>query len=88
MKLNLVRYVLSNFPYGAAGFTCDVVANDTAYLMPDRLEAFERFDLPGKTARPVWLSIDIPAGTVPGDYNGKTECHFTIEPKSSASVVA
>jgi hypothetical protein len=66
IKLNLVRYVLSGHPYAAKNTGCDVTINDTAYLMPDRFESFERFDLPGRTVRPVWLSFDIPENTEPG----------------------
>lgn len=69
----LVRYVLSNYPYGAKDATCDVAPSDKAYLLPDRLETFERFDLPGRTVRPVWLSLEIPAETEPGVYNGTIE---------------
>ena len=36
-------------------------ARAEAWLLPDRLEPFDRFDLPGRTVRPVWLSLDIPA---------------------------
>ena len=70
MQVNLVRYVLSNYPYGAKAASCDVTASDTAYLMPDRLEALERFDLPGRTVRPIWVSLDIPPGTEAGTYEG------------------
>jgi hypothetical protein len=38
--------------------------------MPDRFEQFERFDLPGKTTRPVWVSINIPVDAKPGVYKG------------------
>jgi hypothetical protein len=76
LKLSLVRYVVSNLPYQARGFSCDST-NDAAYLMPDRLERFDRFDLPARTVRPVWLSIDIPANALPGDYAG------TIQARSS-----
>ena len=69
IRFNLVRYVLSNLPYQAKGFSCEV-SNRTAYLMPDRLESFERFALPGRTLRPVWLSLDIPATAEAGDYSG------------------
>jgi hypothetical protein len=69
MRFNLVRYVLSNLPYQAKGFGCDIT-NRSAYLMPDRLESFDRFALPGRTLRPVWLSVDIPATAEPGNYNG------------------
>jgi len=71
-KVRIVRYVLSNMPYGAVDFSCDV-SNASAYLMPDRLEAFERFDLPGRSVRPVWISLDIPSSSVPGMYMGKIE---------------
>jgi hypothetical protein len=38
--------------------------------LPDRLETFERFDLPARTARPVWLSLDVPSTAVAGTYKG------------------
>ena len=70
IKTSLIRYVLSNFPYNASEFSCEV-SNDSAWLMPDRFEPFERFDLPGNTVRPVWISINIPSGAQPGHYNGQ-----------------
>lgn len=73
LKVSLVRYVISNYPYDAREVTCGVGPDDKAFLMPDRLEAFERIDLPGRTVRPVWLSLDIPAGTAAGLYNGTVE---------------
>jgi len=73
IQLNMVRYVLSNYPYAAKNSQCDVSAKDTAYLVPDRFENFERFDLPGKTVRPVWVSVEIPVGTEPGTYSGTIE---------------
>ena len=71
--LNMVRYVLSNYPYDAADVNCGEDQLRKVYLMPDRLESFERFDLPRKTVRPVWLSIDIPAGAVAGNYKGSVK---------------
>ena len=70
IKLSLVRYVLSNLPYQAKGFDCGDGTEEAAYLMPDRLEPFERFDLPARTVRPLWLSVDIPGDAEPGDYAG------------------
>ncbi|HEX9511560.1 MAG TPA: glycoside hydrolase domain-containing protein, partial [Puia sp.] len=70
ITLNLVRYVLSNYPYGAKDAVCGNTPYRNGYLMPDRFEPFERFELPGKTVRPVWLSIDLPAGAEPGLYTG------------------
>ena len=72
MKLNMIRYVLSNQPYGAVVGCGDSPVNN-AYLMPDRFEAFERFDVPGKTVRPVWLSLNIPSDAKPGIYKGSIE---------------
>jgi hypothetical protein len=68
--LSKVNYVISNYPYAAKDATCGESAYKNIYLMPDRFESFERFDLPGKTVRPVWLSLDIPAATAPGVYTG------------------
>jgi hypothetical protein len=73
IKTNLVRYVVSNYPYGARDATCGASHYKNLYLMPDRFEPFERFDLPGKTVRPVWLCIDVPAATTPGTYKGTIE---------------
>jgi hypothetical protein len=75
-NINMVRYVVSNYPYGAKDVTCGASPYKDLFLMPDRFESFDRFDLPGKTVRPVWLSLNIPAGTEAGLYTG------TIEVKS------
>ena len=70
IKLFLVRFVVANYPYGAKDAVCGETPYKDGYLMPDPFESFERFDLPGKTVRPVWLSIDVPADTEPGWYSG------------------
>src|SRR5437763_5817684 len=44
--------------------------------MPDRLEPFQRFDLPASTVRPIWLSLDIPPGTPAGVYRGTIAVGF------------
>ncbi len=75
IKLNMVRYVISNFPYAGRSTDCYEGDNDSAYLMPDRFESFERFDLPGRTVRPVWLSIDVPVDAEPGVYSGIVEVY-------------
>jgi glycosyl hydrolase family 123 len=72
-QLNKVYYVLSNYPYNANDANCGGGPADKAYLLPDRfapLATGERFDLPGKTVRPVWLSINIPTDADPGIYSG------------------
>lgn len=73
IKLNMVRYVIANYPYGAADVTCGDSRYKNGFLMPDRFEKFDRFDVPGKTLRPVWISINIPAATLPGHYKGNIE---------------
>ncbi|MCW3089980.1 MAG: hypothetical protein JWP81_1049 [Ferruginibacter sp.] len=73
LKVNIVRYVVSNYPYGAKDVTCGESPYKNLYLMPDRFETFDRFDVPGKSVRPVWLSLDIPAGTNAGEYHGTIE---------------
>ncbi len=70
VQVNKVGYVISNYPYAAKDATCGESSYKDIYLMPDRFELFERFDLPEKTVRPVWLSIDVPQTAVPGVYNG------------------
>jgi len=84
IQIKLVRYVLSNYPYNATNVTCDVSPNKNGYLMPDRLEDFERFDLPGRTIRPVWLSINLPQGIEAGVYQGTIDVnteksHFVLK---------
>jgi len=66
----MVRYVIANYPYGAKNVTCGESPYPNLYLLPDRFESFDRFDVPGKSVRPVWLSLDIPAGTQAGEYTG------------------
>lgn len=73
IELDMVRYVLSNYPYAAKDVGCDVGISDTAFLMPDRFEKFERFDLPGRSVRPLWISFNIPADTEPGVYTGNIQ---------------
>jgi len=73
IHLNMVRYVVSNYPYNAKDATCDVSPYKKAFLMPDRFETFEQFDVPGRTVRPVWLSLDIPVGSLPGIYSTTIE---------------
>jgi hypothetical protein len=69
IRLQMVRYVLSNYPARASNATCDETSKQ-AWLLPDRLEAFDRFDTPRRTVRPVWLSLDIPTAAEPGTYEG------------------
>ena len=73
ISINMVRYVLANYPYGAANVTCGDSPYKGGFLMPDRFEKFDRFDLPGKTLRPVWIALNIPSGAQAGKYQGTIE---------------
>jgi hypothetical protein len=73
------RYVLSAYPYDSRDATCGDEPTNKAYLLPDRFESFERFDLPGKTARPVWLTCNIPSNTEAGTYKGTIEVSSTTQ---------
>jgi len=70
ISASLVGYVLSNFPYAYKEATCGASSTDTAFLMPDRLEKLDRFSLPGRTLRPVWISFEIPRDAASGEYSG------------------
>lgn len=72
-QLNMVRYVLANYPYGSPDAICGTTPYKDGFLMPDRFEAFERFDVPGKTVRPVWFSCNIPTDIEVGVYTGNVE---------------
>jgi hypothetical protein len=62
LSLRFVRYVLSD---GGKPGARDVVA--------DVLDTAERLDLAPRTARPVWVSLDVPADAVPGRYQGRVQ---------------
>ena len=74
-NLNMVRYVLANYPYGSPEAICGETPYKNGFLMPDRFETFDRFDLPGNTVRPVWLTCDIPADALPGNYRGSIDVY-------------
>jgi hypothetical protein len=69
VRVALVRYVISDHPPGARQVTCDA-GPEGAWLLPDRLEPFAPFDVPARSVRPVWLSVDVPASAAPGRYTG------------------
>jgi hypothetical protein len=75
MQLHMVRYVLANYPYGASDVTCGDSPYKNGFLMPDRFETFDRFDVPANTLRPVWLTLNIPPGTPAGHYKGVIVAH-------------
>lgn len=83
IELNKISYVLANFPYGSSEPNCSPSPYKNGFLMPDRFETFDRFDVPGKTVRPVWLSCNIPSDAEAGTYTGTIE----VNSKSGHSVL-
>lgn len=73
LQLNKICYVLANYPYGAREAVCGGTPYKNGYLMPDRFEKFDRFDVLPRTVRPVWLECNIPATAAPGNYSGSIE---------------
>jgi hypothetical protein len=73
VEAHMVRYMLANYPYNSNDANCGDSPYKNGFLMPDRFEKFDRFDVPAKTVRPVWLTIDIPADARPGLYSGTVE---------------
>jgi hypothetical protein len=81
IELNKVCYVLANYPYGSPDAICGETPYKNGYLMPDRFESFDRFDVPAKTVRPVWISCNIPSNIEAGTYTGSVEISSSNEKK-------
>jgi len=75
ISLKLVRYVISDYPYSSDTVGCGPSPYKQAFLMPDRLENIERFDVPAKSVRSVWVAVDIPASAIQGIYTGNIFVH-------------
>ena len=78
LKVNFVRYVLaddgSQEGRGAPP--------DQRSLMPDVLEDFDRFDLPARSVRPLWISVQIPQEAEAGEYRAD----ITVEAENAESL--
>ena len=87
IRMNMVRYVISNYPYGAKNVFCKESPYPNGFMMPDRFEPLERFDLPGKSAQPVWITLDIPQDAETGVYTGIITVKTTKETASLHLVI-
>jgi hypothetical protein len=68
ISTRLVRYVLADDERQSCGPRREDIEPT---LQPDPLDAsIQRYDLPAKTIRPVWVQIDVPASAAPGIYSG------------------
>ncbi len=66
IETRFVRYVLADPANGKCGYRDGLPTS----LEPDMLDNIERLDIPAQSARPVWLTIDVPADANPGVYQG------------------
>jgi hypothetical protein len=73
LTFELVRYVLSNYPYADRSVVCGDSPYKQGFLMPDRFETFDRFDLEAQSVRPIWMMLDIPSDAKSGNYKGVIE---------------
>ncbi|MDR3269346.1 MAG: DUF4091 domain-containing protein [Tannerella sp.] len=72
-RARFVRYVLTDEFGNACGYHDPEVYPPS--LSADMLDTLTCFSLEAKTARPLWLSFDIPADAVPGTYSGTLTIH-------------
>lgn len=72
ITFELVRYVLSNYPYAEKKPS---VGNLLQIRLLDARPFRDAGPLrsPSQTTRPVWMMVDVPRGTVPGTYKGQVE---------------
>jgi len=69
-RARFVKYVLSDRflpdrPCGARP------ADNPAILSPDLLDEDPALDIAGRTTRPVWITVTVPADAAPGDYRAE-----------------
>ena len=67
-QARFVRYVLTDIYGRGCGYRKP--ENFPVSLSPDMLDSIECMDIEAKTARPLWLTFDIPSDTKPGIYKG------------------
>ncbi len=70
-RARFVRYVLTDeFAEGCSNRTPEAYP---VFLYPDALDNVSSFDIEGETARPVWITIQVPAEAVPGVYTSSMQ---------------
>jgi len=69
LKAYFVRNVLADEFLGGCGHKTK--SPETAHLLADCLEEIEAFNMRARSARGIWLTIDIPIDAVPGVYTAE-----------------
>jgi len=70
INTNFVRYVLTDH-LGDLKSGCGIPKGLDTSLVADLIDNVSSLAIDGKTSRPIWLSIQIPADASPGIYNGQ-----------------
>ncbi len=74
IKIFPVRYVLTDeFLTGCGWRDKDTIP---AHIAADILDHNKAFNLEAKTLRPVWLTIEVPVDSAPGDYESQVQISF------------
>lgn len=68
-EARFVRYVMTDEFAGGCGYRKP--EDFSASLSADMLDNVDCFDIPAKTVRPVWVTINIPDMAAAGEYKGK-----------------
>ena len=84
-RARFVRYVLTDEFADGCGLRNP--EDYAAFLYPDGLDNVSTFSKPGNSARPVWITISVPHGALPGTYTssllmsppGQTPQSFALE---------
>ena len=79
IKVNFLRYTLSDDGAQGCGKT---EGNKTVLLVPDIIDTAKQLDIPARSVRPIWVTIDVPAKTKPGLYKGQ----ITISAKAQNKI--
>ena len=77
-KPHFVRYVMTDIFEPGCGYRKP--EDFPASLAADMLDNIDCFDIPARTARPVWVTVDIPRDAKEGNYNA--EVNVTVNGKS------
>ncbi|MBK8881973.1 MAG: hypothetical protein IPN67_06165 [Bacteroidales bacterium] len=85
VSLNIVGYVPIDYPsnyyekkvpYWHLKYPTEPIGSDGfSGYWPDPLLPAKPFDLKANTTQPIWIEVNVPDGTLPGDYSGKIKIY-------------
>lgn len=76
IQANFVRYVITD-DLDTLESGCGIPSGLDTFLVADVIDHVTNLTVDAKTARPVWLQVDVPADAAPGRYEGTL--HITAE---------